>query len=93
MLPPPSPAKPKTKTVKAVDGAPDDDGVSQAPGAPKGAKRRRKHDERAAEVEGLSHRLRVFEEAFEKVAKGGSKAASAKKPSGYSSEDDTYTPA
>ena len=28
VLPPPSPAKPKTKTVKTADGAPDDDGAS-----------------------------------------------------------------
>ena len=84
VLPPPSPAKPKTKTVKTADAAPDDDGVSQASGASKGAKRRRKHAERATEVEGLSHRLQVFEEAFEKV----DKATSAKKPSGYASEDD-----
>ena len=38
-------------------------------------------------MEGLSHRLHIilFEEAFEKVVK----ATSAKKPSGYASEDDT----
>ena len=36
-------------------------------------------------VEGLSHRLEVLEEAFEKVAK----AASTKTPSGYASEDGT----
>ena len=36
-------------------------------------------------MEGLSHRCHVLEEAFEKVVK----AASAKKPSGYASEDDT----
>ena len=71
--------------MKTADVAPDDDGVSQAPGASKGAKRRRKHAERAMEVADLCNRLHVFEEAFEKVAK----AASAKKPSGYSSEDDT----
>ena len=45
VLPPPSPAKPKTKTAKTADVAPEDDGVSQASGAPKGAKRRRKHAE------------------------------------------------
>ena len=49
--PPSSPAKPKTKTVKIADVAPEeDDGVSQASGASKGAKRRRKHAERANEV-------------------------------------------
>ena len=87
VLPPPSPAKQKTKTPKTADVAPDYDGVSQASGASKGTKRRRKqcHAERATEVEDLSHRLRVFEESFEKVAT----SASAKKPSGYSSEDDT----
>ena len=84
--PPPSPAKPKTKTVEIADVAPEeDDGVSQASGASKGAKRRRKHAERAHEVEGLSHRCQVLEDAFEKVVK----AASTKKPSGYASEDDT----
>ena len=62
------------------DVAPDDDGVSQAPGAPKGAKRRRIHAERATEVADLCNCLHVFEEAVEEVAK----AASAKKPSGYS---------
>ena len=40
--------------MKTADVAPDDDGVSQAPGAPKGAKRRRKHAERATKVEDLS---------------------------------------
>ena len=53
----PSPVKQKPKTVKTADVAPeDDDGVSQVSGASKGAKRRRKHAERAHEVEGLSHR-------------------------------------
>ena len=43
--PPPSPVKPKPKTVKIAVVAPEDeDRVSQAPGAPKGAKRRRKHE-------------------------------------------------
>ena len=65
--------------------APDDDGVSLAPGAPKGAKRRKRHAERASEVADLCGRLQVSEEAFEKVAK----AASTKTPSGHSSEDDT----
>ena len=65
--------------------APDDDGISKASGASKGAKRRRKHAERATEVEAFSNRLHVLEEAFGKEAK----AASAKKPGGYSSEDDT----
>ena len=64
VLPPPSMPKPKTKTVKTADVAPEDDGVSQASGSLKGAKRRRKHAERATEVEGLSHRFHVFEEAF-----------------------------
>ena len=77
LKPPPSSAPPKPKTVKTADVAPEDDGVSRGSGASKGAKRRRKHAERATEVEGLSHRLQVFEEAFEKVAK----AASTKKPS------------
>ena len=85
VLPPPSPAKPKTKTAETADVAPDDDGVSLVSGASKGAKRWRKHAERATEVADLCDRLHVFEEAFEKVAK----AASTKKPSGYSSEDDT----
>ena len=87
VLPPQSPAKPKTKTVKTADVAPEDDGVSQASGASKVAKRRRKHAERARaiEVEGLSHRLQVFKEAYEKLVK----AASTKKPGGYASEDDT----
>ena len=85
VLPSPSPAKPKPKTAKTANVAPDDDRVSQASGASKGAKRRRKHAKRATEVEDLSHRLHVFKEAFEKVAK----AAVAKKPGGYSSEDDT----
>ena len=83
--PSPSLASPKPKTAKTADVAPEDDGVSRGSGASKGAKRRRKHAERATEVEGLSHRLQVFEEAFEKVAQ----AASARKPSGYASEDDT----
>ena len=83
--PSPSLASPKPKTAKTADVAPEDDGVSRGSGASKGAKRRRKHAERANEVEGLSHRLQVFEEAFEKVAQ----AASARKPSGYASEDDT----
>ena len=85
LKPPPSPVKPK-KTVTIADVAPEeDDGVSQASGASKGAKRRKKHAERAHEVEGLSHRCQVLEEAFEKVVK----AASTRKPSGYASEDDT----
>ena len=83
--PPPSPAKPKTKTVKNADVAPDDDGVSHASGASKKAKRRRKHAKQATEVEDLCNRLHVFGEAFEKVAKD----AAAKKPSRYSSKDDT----
>ena len=62
-----------------------DDGVSLASGAPKGAKRRNKHAAREEAVAELCYRLAVFEEAFEKVAQ----AATAKKPSGYSSEDDT----
>ena len=37
VFPPPSPAKPKTKTAKTADVAPDDDGVSRASGASKGA--------------------------------------------------------
>ena len=41
VLPPPSPAKPKAKTVKAADVAPDD-GVSLGSGASKGAKRQKK---------------------------------------------------
>ena len=86
MLPPPSPAKPKTKTAKTADVAPDD-GVSLASGASKGAKRwkLKKHAERAEKVAELCDRLTVFEEGFEKVAR----AAATKKPSGYSSEDDT----
>ena len=60
VLPPPSPAKPKPTTVKTADVAPDDDRVSQASGASKGAKRRRKHAERATEVEDLCNRLHVF---------------------------------
>ena len=72
--------------MKIAGVAPEDnDGVSQASGASKGAKRRRKHAERAHEMEGLSHRCQILEEAFEKVAK----AASTKKPTGYASEDDT----
>ena len=62
VLPPPSPVKPKPKTVKTADGAPDDGGISQASERSKGAKRRRKHAARATEVEGLSHRLQVLEE-------------------------------
>ena len=64
VLPPPSLAKPKPKTVKTADVAldPNDDGVSLASG-----------------------RLTVFEEAFDIVAA----AATKKKPSGCSSEDDT----
>ena len=85
VLPPSSLAKTKTKTAKTADVAPDDDGVSLATGAPKGAKRRKRHAERASEVADLCDRLHVFEEAFEKVAK----SAATKKPSGYSSEDDT----
>ena len=54
-------------------------------GAAKGARRRKKHAERADEVVELSDRLTVFEEAFDKVAV----AATKKKLSGYSSEDDT----
>ena len=85
VLPPPSPAKPKTKTAKTADVAPDDDGVSLASGAPKGAKRWKRHAERATEVADLCDCLHVFEEVFEKVTK----ADSTKRPSGYSSEDDT----
>ena len=47
--------------------------------------RRKRHAERATEVADACDRLHVFEEAFEKVAKD----AATKKPSGYSSEDDT----
>ena len=47
VLPPPSPAKPETKTAKTDDVVPDDDRVSPASGAPKGAKRRKRHAERA----------------------------------------------
>ena len=86
---PPLPlVKPKPKTVKIADEAPEeisDDGVSQASGASKGAKRRRRHAERAQEMAGLSNRCHVLEEAFEKVVK----AASSKKTCGYASEDDT----
>ena len=78
VLPPPSPAKPKTKTAKTADVAPDD-GVSLASGASKGAKRRKRHAERASEVADLCDRLHVFEETFEKVAT----SASAKKPSAW----------
>ena len=81
----PSPAKPKTKTAKTADMAPDGDGVLLASGASKGAKHQKRHAERATEMADLCGRLHVFEEAFEKVAK----AAATKKPSGYSSEDDT----
>ena len=83
VLPPPFPAKPKAKTAKAAGVAPDLDGdrVSVVSGASKGAKRRRRHAERAV----LAARLTVFEEAFEKVAA----AATKKKPNGYASEDDT----
>ena len=63
LLPPPSLAKPKTKTAKTADLAPDD-GVSLTSGAPKGAKRRKKHADRADEVAELCGRLTVFEEAF-----------------------------
>ena len=86
--PPPPLVKPKPKTVKIADATPEeisDNGVSQASGAPKGAKRRRKHAERATEMEGLSHRCNVLEEAFEKVVQ----AASTRKTCGYASEDDT----
>ena len=86
---PPLPlVKPKPKTVKIADEAPEeisDDGVSQASGASKGAKRRRRHAERAQEMAGLSNRCHVLEEAFEKVVK----AASSRKTCGYASEDDT----
>ena len=52
VLPPSSPAKPQTKTAKTADVAPhlNDDGVSLASGSSQGAKRRKKHAERA-EVE------------------------------------------
>ena len=56
-----------------------------ASGAWKGAKRRKRHAERAEEVADLCDRLNVFKEAFEKVAK----ATATKKTSWYSSEDDT----
>ena len=79
VLPPPSLAKPKTKTAKTADVAPDDDRVSLASGASKGAKRRKRHAERVSEVADLCDRIHVYREAFGKVAK----AASAKKPSGY----------
>ena len=87
VLTPPSPAKPKTKTTKTGDVAPDlhDDRVSLSSGASKGAKRQKKHAERAEEVAVLCDRLFVFEEALNKVPQ----AATKKKPSGYSSEDDT----
>ena len=57
VLPPPSPAKPKTKTATTADVAPDDDGVSLASGASKGAKPRKRHAERASEVADLCDRL------------------------------------
>ena len=86
MRPPPSPVKPKPRTVKTAGVVPEeDDGVSHASGASKGAKRRRRHAGRAHEVEGLPHQCHVLEEAFEKVVH----AASTKKPSGCVSEDDT----
>ena len=87
VLPPPSPAKPKTKTAKTADVAPGltADGVSLPSGASKGAKRRKKHAERAEAAAVLAGRITVFEEAFDKVAA----AAAKKKPSRYSSEDDT----
>ena len=50
VLPPPSPAKPKTKIAKTADVAPGDDGVSLVSGAPKRAKRRKRHAERAEEL-------------------------------------------
>ena len=75
----------KTKTAKTADVAPDDDGVSMSVGASKGATRRKKHAERSDEVAKLGDHLAVFEEAFEKVAQ----AATTKKPSVHSSEDDT----
>ena len=87
VLPPPSLAKPKTKTVKAADVDPDqiDEGVSLASGASQGAKRRKKNDECAEQVVLLADRLTVFEEVFVKVAA----AATKKKSSRYSSEDVT----
>ena len=80
------PTTTKVQPAKADDVAPDD-GVLQAPGASRGVKRRRKHAERAAEVEDLvlAGRLAVFEEAFEKVAQ----VAAKKNTSGYASEDNT----
>ena len=76
-------AKSKTKTTKTTDVAPDDDGVSLASGlgsgVSKGAKRQKKHAERADEVAELCDRLAVFEEACENVAQ----AADAKKPSAW----------
>ena len=64
--------------------APDGDGISLTSGVPKGENRRKNHAERADGVSELCDRLAVYEEAFDKVAG----AATAKKPSGYSSEDD-----
>ena len=80
--PPPSPAKPQTKTAKAAGVAPDsdDDGGVLASGASKGAKHRKKHAERAEELAVLADRLTVFEKALAKMAK----AATKKKPSGNS---------
>ena len=49
----------------------------------KGAKRRKKHAERAEEVAALAGRLSGFEEAFKKMPK----AAAKKEPSGCASED------
>ena len=73
-MPPPFPAKPKTKTAKAaaadVARAPDDDrdGVRWRQERPRGAKRRKQHAERATEVGDLCGRPQVPEEAFEKAA-------------------------
>ena len=47
VLPPPSLAQPKSKTTKTDDVATDDDGVSLASAVSKGAKRQKKHTERA----------------------------------------------
>ena len=78
------PATTKVQPTKTDDVAPED-GVSQASGGSKGAKRQNKHAERAKEVHILADRLTVFEDAFAKATRVPAK----KKTSGYASKDDT----
>ena len=86
---PSSPAKTKGQPTKTDDVAPNDDGFAGAGRLEKfeGAKRRKKHAERAGEVAVLAGPLAVFEDAFEQVTR----VAAMKKSSGYASEDSDDT--